>query len=486
MAVRFSHHPLTALGRGLTSGPWTSLFVGGVVFLPIMGFHPVGAQTVSTVRESEFRSRWTDYQVDRAKEKQKENETLTTADYISKFTQFGPLEFHGGLSSGWEYSNENYQINSNRQTTSTSFFLAPSLLAFYKKDIGTWSLDAQYSVGWLYYLDPNYVGSSGDITTSQTANLSLLRMNDRVTIRSTTGASSGTGFDIERGQNTDRLSVSETFTVEYQLTDYMRTGVSGSVNYDSYSSVDGNGTQDNENIRYSGSVFVDNFWTDKTAYRLEISSGGDTQKNGGVNGIERTYSQAVIRVNWGPTSKLAFTGSLGAGVRDQNQDSNSNQTGLRTVFSLTTVYTPSEKTSARLYFGVEGSASLPEFSLALNWHPREFTFVELSIYQQTGVTSLNTFDERLSKGVLGSFRQRLFSRLDGSISAGYEQNATVINGDVANEEDPYYFLSLALGWKINDYLNWQGTIRTSTRQNVSGISGSGEQTRASLSLSLTF
>ena len=454
----------------------------------LMGFiSSTNAQTVSTVREAEFRSRWTDYQVDKVREKTKKPEEDEPTDLLSRFTQFGPLEFHGGLTTGWEYSNEQNILNNQSNPTSSSLFVAPSLLANYEKELGTWSLSALYSVGWLYYLDPNYSGSNGDVTTSQTANLSLLRMNDRVTIRSTTNGSSGTGFDIERGQSTDRLAVSETFSVEYQLSEYMRTGVSGSLSYDDYSTPGNSQNATNStNTRYSGAIFLDNFWTEKTAYRLELSGGGESQKNGSVTGTERSYAQGVLRVNYGPTSKLAFTVSAGLGVRNEPQTINNTQDGLRAVYSLTTNYTPSEKTSARLYLGIEGATSQPEFTFAVTWHPREFTFLDLSIYQQTGLSNFATTDERLSKGFLISFRQRLFTRLDSSVSGGYEQNASIINGSAANEEDPYYFVALGLGWRINNYLNWQGQIRSSSRRNTFGTSQSGQQTRASFSLSLTF
>ncbi len=447
------------------------------------------AQTVSTVREAEFRSRWTDYQVDKAKTKsaQGEADVATKESLLTKFTQFGPLEFHGGLTTGWEYSNEKYNLNNQTNPSSSSLFLAPSLLATYEKKLGTWDIGASYSVGWLYYLDPNYVASNGDVATSQTANLTLLRMNERVTVRSTTSASSGTGFDIQRGQATDRVVVGENFSVEYQITEYMRTGVSGSWGYNSYSTP-GNvaGAGDSTNYRYAGAVFVDNFWTDKTAYRLELSAGSDVQDNGSAISNDRTYAQGVVRINYGPTSKLAFTGSVGLGVRDQTQTSSDSQNGLRTVYSLSTTYTPSEKTSIRLYVGIEGASSLPEFSLAVNWHPREFTFLELSVYQQTGLSNFNTTNERLSKGFLLSFRQRLFARLNASVSGGYEQNASIINGSTTNVEDPYSFAALGLGWQMNTHLSLQTQIRTSQGRNSLGSSVSGQQTRASMSLSLTF
>ncbi|MEO7931676.1 MAG: hypothetical protein ABIT76_00810 [Chthoniobacterales bacterium] len=444
---------------------------------------------MSTVREAEFRSRWTDYQVDKAKTKsaQGEADAATKESLLTKFTQFGPLEFHGGLTTGWEYSNEKYTLNNQTNPSSNSFFVAPSLLATYQKTLGTWDIGASYSVGWLYYLDPNYVGSNGDVTTSQTANVTLLRMNERVTIRSTTNASSGTGFDIQRGQATDRVAVGENFSIEYQLTEYMRTGVSGSFGSDTYSTPGGaNSAGDTTNYRYAGAIFLDNFWTDKTAYRLELSAGSDMQDNGGNSTNDRTYAQGVIRVNYGPTSKLAFTGSIGLGVRDQTQTSSNSENGLRTVYSLSTTYTPSEKTSIRLYVGIEGAASLPEFTLAVNWHPREFTFLELSIYQQTGLSNFTSTDERLSKGFLLSFRQRFFARLDASLSGGYEQNASIINGSTANEEDPYSFAAIGLGWQMNTHLSLQTQIRTSKGRNSLGSAASGQQTRASMSLSLTF
>jgi hypothetical protein len=451
----------------------------------------VGAQTVSTVRDAEFRSRWTNYQVDRTRDTaDAANEPTSNADFIARFTRFGPLEIHGGLSTGWEYSNEQYQNIDQANPSDTSFFIAPSLLLTYEKELGTWDLSARYSIGWLYYLDPNYRASNGDISTSQTANLSLLRVNDRITIRSTTNASSGTGFDIERSQSTDRITASESFSVEYQSTDYIRVGVSGNYSYDSFS-VPGNlansqGSPDNSTQRYAGSLYLDNFWTDKTAYRFELSAGGDTQKIGSATGNERTFAQGILRVNYGATSKIAFTLSAGLGVRNESQNTGNSNDGLRAVYSLTTVYTPSEKTSIRLFLGTEGSSSQPELTLALNWHPREKTFFDLSIYQQTGLATFEASNERLSRGILATFRQGFFSRFDTSLSAGYEQNASIVDGSVGDSNDPYTFVALALGWKINDYLNWQTQLRTSSRKNSAGNTSNSQQNRASMSLSLTF
>lgn len=452
------------------------------------------AQTVSTVREAEFRSRWTDFQVDKIKAKAREDGApdapQTTQDFISRYTQFGPLEFHGGITAGWEYSNEQYQLNDRKNVSNTSFFLAPSLVAIYEKELGSWTAAARYSVGWLYYLDPNYSGSNGDITTSQTANLSLLRDNERLTVRSLTNASSGTGFDIERGAATDRVSVNESFSAEYQLAEFLRTGISSNLGFDQYSTPGSGGgggnLGDTASYRYAIAAFVDNFLTEKTAYRLELSAGSDVQENS-TTSTDRTYAQGIVRINWGPTAKLAFTGSLGLGVRDQTQTTSNNQNGLRSVYSLTTVYTPSEKTSIRLYLGIEGASSQPEFTLAANWHPREFTFLEMSVYQQTGLSNFTVTDERLSKGFLLSFRQRFFARIDTTLSGGYEQNATIIDGSPSKTEDPYYFISLGLGWQLNQYLSFQSQVRTSTRRNV-GVSttSGGQQSRISFSLGLTF
>ena len=460
-------------------------------FIGVASLSAAVAQSISTVREAEFRSRWTDFQVDKIKAKADENKApdapQTTQDFISRYTQFGPLEFHGGISAGWEYSNEQYQLNDRKNVSNTSFFLAPSLVAIYEKELGSWNAAARYSVGWLYYLDPNYSGSNGDITTSQTANLSLLRDNERLTVRSLTNASSGTGFDIERGAATDRSSVSESFSAEYQLAEFLRTGFSSNLGYDRYSTPgSGGGFGDSSNYRYAVAVFVDNFLTEKTAYRLELSAGSDVEEiNATAN--ERTYAQGIVRINWGPTSKLAFTGSLGLGVRDQTQTTSNTQNGLRSVYSLTTVYTPSEKTSIRLYLGIEGASSQPEFTLAANWHPREFTFLEMSIYQQTGLSNFTTFDERLSKGFLLSFRQRFFTRIDTTLSGGYEQIATIIDGSPGKAEAPYYFIALGLGWQLNQYLSFQSQFRTSSRRNtIVGTTADGLQSRITFSLGLTF
>lgn len=86
---------------------------------------------------------------------------------------------------------------------------------------------------------------------------------------------------------------------------------------------------------------------------------------------------------------------------------------------------------------------------------------------------------------MASFRQRLFGRVEASLSGGYEQNESLLN-DSGAEEDPYYFVAAALGLPVNRYVTLQTQVRTSSRRNNFVETQDGQQTRASISLSLTF
>jgi hypothetical protein len=131
---------------------------------------PLAAQTVSTVRETEFRSRWVDQQVDRPLLEVGPQIPLRDADYtlsrsapdrLSTLFRTGPVVFRAGLSTGWEYTSQQANANFTTQPSNSSFFAAPFLAAFYDRDVGPWTVSARYSIGYMYYFDRNYVGAGG-------------------------------------------------------------------------------------------------------------------------------------------------------------------------------------------------------------------------------------------------------------------------------------------------------------------------------------
>lgn len=107
------------------------------------------SQTVLTVREAEFRSRWVGPQDDRkatphyfepdggldepdSEETAPEQTAASLAENLDQLAdnfrrrlRFGPLDFSLGLTTGWEYSSQSSTGESSSPTGRTSFFRLP-------------------------------------------------------------------------------------------------------------------------------------------------------------------------------------------------------------------------------------------------------------------------------------------------------------------------------------------------------------------------
>ena len=452
------------------------------------------AQTVSTVRESEFRTRWVDQQVDRpqegtaegvAKEESEATGALRAANALRALFRNAPVALRVSLSTGYEYSNQQTLTARTVQPSKSSFFVAPAVGIFYGREVGPWLVSARYSGGYLYYFDRDYVaaGPNGGIP-SQTAALDVALQYSRLNLRSNAAASYGSGFDIERNRQTDRLMFTELLGVDYQLTEYTRAGLAGTAAYESDSgSVSG---MDDSTKRYTGAFYTDYFLTGKTRLRVEVSAGHESQSIGAGIPVTRDFYQGQLRMSFQPASKLSLEAGIGLGVVSSTGTGTMDRDGLRTVYSLTATYVPTEKISAQLYVGLETTASEPEFSLALDWRPRDNTAFRLSIYQLSGISTVSLAQNRLSRGFLVSARQRFFQRANVSLLGGWEEYEDVGSIQTTIARDPYYFLSTTVAYEFSRWLALEALYRSSTRQ--TGVAGSGSklETRASLSLRLTF
>ena len=487
--IRFPASPRNPLRR-VRSRAW----LGPVVFA--LAASPLSAQTVSTVREVEFRSRWSNYHVDQP-QVEAANTTQTDEErgigpLLRSLFRTGPIILRGAVTTGWEFSNErfrNAQIQM-REPGKSSFFVAPAVAVSYDRAMGPWTVSFRYSAGYLRYLEDNYAsstnggaGASGGL--SQTTGLDIARHGSRLAIRSNTAASTGTGYDVERDGQTYRATIAEALFAEYSLTEFLHAGINASAGYDSFS--DPGGGSDTSRTYWAASLYGEYVLTGKTTVRIEFGAGHENQLAGGQSAFERTYYQALLRATWQPTAKLTLTPAVGVGLLDQTGSATQTPDGLRTVYSLAVDYTPTEKTVLRLYAGVEGTSARPEFSLALRWHPREDTVFNLSIYQQSGLSNVVAVQSRTTRGALASIQQRFFQRIDTGLTVGWEQEETDDTSALGIvNEDPYYFLSASAAWQINSWLTWQAQSVTSSRRSSAATVGAGNQTRASVSLRLTF
>ena len=449
-------------------------------------------QTVSTVRELEFRSRWSNYNAD-----QPQLERATTrvnpltgetepgiAPKLRSFLRTGPIVLRGSLTNGWEYSNGAISTTQSQNRSTSSFFTAPAVLAAYEREIGPWAVSFRYSAGYLRYLDNTYSsgggGTAGGLT--QTAGLNVARQGSRLTFRTEASASSGSGFDIERNRQTDRKTIGGSIAADYSFTEFTRAGASVTASHQTYSGQTGG--LDDALTQWAATIFAESILTGKTGMRFELGSGQESQLSGSITTRDRSYFQGLLRLNYQPTGKLTFTPAVGFGVINQTGQTTNSQDGFRPLYSLAIDYVPTEKIAVRLFIGLEGAASKPEFSLAINWHPRENTRFALSIYQQTGFSTILDTAERTRRGALLTGQQRLFSRLALGLGAGWEQEEALEAS--LPDPDPYYFFATTLGWEINSWLIWQAQYRYSAGRSGSFNGASTSESRASTSFQLTF
>ena len=456
------------------------------------------SQNAPTVREVEFRSRWSNYQVDqprveRAGEAAASGEAGSEHGVVPTLRSLfrtGPIVIRGSVTSGWEYSNEHLNTGGSRATSESSFFTAPAVLVSYDREVGALTVSFRYSAGYLRYLDQNFSpagGSAGGL--SQTAGLDVARRGSRLAFRLGASASSGSGYDIERNAQTDRTSFAEVFSTEYSLTTFTRIGASLNAARETYSN-DGIGTEDSQD-RWSASLYGDYVLSGKTGMRLEFGVGQDSQRTGEIASRDRNYYQGLLRVKYQPTEKLTLTPALGFGVIEQSGPAsllNQTSDGFRVLYSLGVDYAPTEKTAIRLFVGLEGASSQPELSLAVAWNPRANTLVNLSIYQQSGLSTIAVIPDRTRRGALLSLQQHLFQRMDAGLSIGWEKeewNDTSAPGAGATL-DPYYFAAGTFAWELNSWLTWQTQARISSGRGNSAAQNHDAETRASVSFRLTF
>lgn len=454
------------------------------------------AQAVPTVRETEFRSRWVDLQVDRPREDVLAEKPEAAAEpesvprmvaAVRSFFRNSPVDLRGGLSAGWEYSNEYSSFQPDKKTSTSSFFVAPVIAAFYDRDIGPWTVSARYSAGYVYYFDDNYYpGTGANTLPSQTAGLDLRLERARLRVQSNAAGSYGSGFDIERGDQTERFAVAENLSADYQLTEYLRTGVGGSAAYEHYSGESGG--FDDQHTRLAGTLYGDYFWTGKTRLRLELGTGSESQDNGSSSVLDRTYAQALMRayIQW--SEKVNIEAGAGLALFEESGFEGASEEGLRPVYQVSIAYVPTEKTSVRIFAGREATSVAPNLSLLVNWRPRLNTNVTLSIYQQASLSTVASGQDRIAQGALLNFGQRIFQRIDAGLGGGIEQEEYRAVGDQQplSSGDPYYFVFTSLGWEVNRWLLLQGRWQISSRQDFGQTAEDGLRTRASLSFRLTF
>lgn len=487
----------------------------------LLSVDPASAQqSVLTLREAEFRNRWSGPQEDRvstpqyfepggglddesAKSKKDElaeaepgfEESLDNmAEKIQSGLRFGPLDFQLGLSNGWEYSSQNSFGGGTDFNNSNSFFSAPTLGILYEREVGVWNVSARYGAGYRYYYNPEYTAAGTDNQRnplSMTGGIDLGYNTSRLSMNLNASASSGTGYDPVAGANNWQTTTSGGLSIRYIISDELSTGGAISGTYSNTADAQvapGETAQPNSNSLSAGaSFFTDYMVTPKTNLRFVLSAGQDLQDFEGGISEGRRFFDAMIMLTYQIAPKLSVDAGGGAGyVLDQNIP-DPEYTGLRPVYNLGINYTPTEKTYFKAKFGMQGADVKPNFSLVAGWDMREKTRLSLSVYQNQGFSSLSPDQYNITRGILGTVAQRLIKGISLSLSAGYEQSEYVsLTSEKLNNpvEGPasYWLTNASLYWRLRDWIGWQNTFQLSSGQGTSDQM----QTTFNTSLNLTF
>ena len=478
------------------------------------------AQTLLTVKEAEFRSRWAGPQEDREITPQYfqpdgglyEDETgeMTGEDpnYTSGFVadvdrmaenlqrglRFGPLDFKLGLSTGWEYSSQNSQGTSSGFGEKNSFFAAPTIGIVYEREVGVWRVAARFGSGYRYYFNQDYTAAGTGVQRnplSLTGGIEVGYNTSRLSVNLSTSASSGSGYDIASGNNNWQTSASTALSIRYILTEQASIGTATSLSYSNnayaQAAVGEAAQDDSNNLTASASVFADYLLTPKTNIRFVLSAGQELQKFEGGSNEGRRYIDALLQLTYQLAPKFSVDAGAGVGYVSDQDIPDPEYVGWRPVYTAGLNYTPTEKTYFKATFGMQGADIRPNFSLMAGWNAREKTRLSLSVYQNQGFSSLAPNQYNVTRGILGTVSQSLFTGIDLSLSGGYEQSDYVSltsqqQGGSTSGPNDYFLTRATLYWRIREWLAWQNSFMLSTGQRNSDEL----QTRFSTSLNLNF
>ena len=478
------------------------------------------AQTVLTVKEAEYRSRWAGKQEDRIVTPQyfapgggldeeteagvlAEEETGPSfvenidrlAENVQRGLRFGPLDFQLGLATGWEYSSQNSVGESNDFADNNSFFAAPTIGITYEREVGVWSVNARFGSGYRYYFNQDYTAAGTGVQRNPlalTAGIDIGYNTSRLAVNLSGSASSGSGYDVTTGSNSWQTSAAGALSVRYIITEEFSAGAAASLGYsntsDAQAAVGEPAQQDSYSINFGASVFADYLLTPKTNLRFALSAGQDSQAFVGSSTEGRLYYDAMLTLTYQLAPKFSIDAGGGIGYVVDENIPDGKYAGWRPVYMGGINYTPTEKTYFKASISMQGANIQPNFSLVAGWNAREKTRLSLSVYQNQGFSTLSPDQYNITRGILGTVSQRLFKGIDLSLSGGYEQSIYEGleggNNAPAAVEGPadYWLANASLYWRFREWLSWQNTIMLSTGQGDSNEL----QTRFSTSLNMNF
>ena len=424
------------------------------------------------------------------------------ADSLISGLKLGPLDIHPGLSLGWEYSNQTYNAAPTTPSNDSSYFIAPTLALNYSREIGPWSVSAAYSAGIRYYLNRNYTAAgTGNQRNpfTQTASFLVGHLGARHSLTLSGAGSSGSGFDAVSGGNIVQTNLGVVGDYRYSLLTYVDDGAkanySASMNQGAQNG--GASSGDGNLGSYKGGVWAEWLATGKTKLRWDFDAGQSSQNltNQQTSTPQRSninYVETLGSVDYELTGKLRLKTGLGVGYRTAPQTTQSQYTGIQPRYSLEATYNPTEKTLLSASFSLLGADLKPNYRFSATWQPRVNTGLSLAIYQ-TQEFSLSTVNQvQVSRGVIGSISQRLFSKVDLTLSAGWQQTDNLsMSSSAASQnvtQNPYGLASATLTWHLSSWSSLQASLMSQTNAANNSTTGSsgGPQNRATVSFNLTF
>jgi len=479
----------------------------GVLGMFLLGDGAVHAQArPDSVTEAVFRSRWEGLQADRQGPRSAGGLAGLqpgdpnygyfdhAADSLLSGLKIGPVDVNVGLSVGWEYSSRDDDGPATTASDDNSWFLAPTLSLEYERGIGPWSVSANYAVGYRYYLNSEYTAAgTGESRNplNQTAAFSIGHLGARHELTLRGSVSSGSGFDVLAGENLIQTNAGASMDYRYMLTSFVDVGADASYSVVLSSQEESGGTTGDGNFGdVEGGVWAAWLASGKTRLRWEIDAGQSSQSLQDEDRVARNFVQTLVSVSYTPTEKLSFDGGIGLAYLTDQGIQDGEDTGIQPRYTASARYEPSEKTYFTAGLSLLGADIRPNFRLEAGWQPRVNTGLSLALYQSQGFSITTSEQVQVSRGIIGTLSQRLFSKIAMTLSGGWQETENVNlsgeAGEANGENDATTFVTSSLIWQVNDWSSWSATWWNSSGGTLSQGSGNSPETRVSVSFNLTF
>jgi len=333
-------------------------------------------------------------------------------------------------------------------------------------------------------------------------------------------ASQGNGYDLSSGSNNRQFNANANTEFKYLLSD--QAAVAAKAGYSIQNTSGATNTPNNNVSSYYAQLAPIYELSDKThlsaiaavgsTYQLLHSSVTQPLSSTATNGNKIqtnqygtatlnnttastiTYVQAMAKVKYDVTGKLAVEGSFGGRQLWMNNSTNisvsgnalsqsfggsgstnlTKNLGFKPAWTVGFNYTPTAKTSVAFSIGEQATDIVPELNFLLTWNPREKTSLSLGVSQSESYSNIAASQYLIQRGIVGTLNQQLFSNISFILSGGYTQQSyqnitggqTPTTGNAAQIPGSYYLATASLVWKIRDWVNLNNTVYYNSGQTI--------------------